>query len=70
MKTITTIKLSTETKERLDKVKEHPKESYDEVLKKILFVLNTVRKDPEQAKKILLRIDSNFKRTLKKEQPL
>jgi len=55
--TITTIKLSNQTKERLERFKEHPKETYDEVLKKMLFILNNCRKDPEKSQKILLGID-------------
>ncbi|MBT4136092.1 hypothetical protein HOD75_01595 [archaeon] len=55
--TITTIKLSKETKERLERFKEHPKETYDEVLKKMLYILNHCRKDPEKSQKILSGID-------------
>ena len=53
---ITTIKLQKETKERLDKLKENRSESYDEILRKILYVLNTTRDDPYKAKRILERI--------------
>ena len=61
-KKITTIKLHTETKSRLDRFKEHNKESYEEILKKILYILNTLRKKPETSQKILMNIDRNIKR--------
>jgi len=47
----TTIKLSTETKKRLDRFKEYERESYEEVLKKILYILNTSKTNPEKATK-------------------
>ncbi|MFA5857341.1 MAG: hypothetical protein WC867_08315 [Candidatus Pacearchaeota archaeon] len=62
MGSITTIKISTETKQRLDRLKEHPRETYEEVLKKILFVLNISKKDPDKAAKLLKRLDSMIKR--------
>ncbi len=58
---ITTIKIYRETKERLDKLKEHKRETYDEVLRKILFILNFLKKDSEKAQKILNNIDSSIK---------
>ena len=59
---ITTIKIYSQTKERLDKLKEFERESYDEVLRKILFILNSLKKDPEDARSILVKIDSSIKR--------
>jgi len=59
---ITTIKLAEETKKRLEKLREHKGESYDDILRKILFVLNTARDDPQKAKGILERIDEIRKR--------
>lgn len=58
---ITTIKLGNETKQRLDRLKEHNRETYDEVLRKMLFVLNIVRKDSEKAEKVLNKIDRAVK---------
>lgn len=65
-KNITTIKLSKETKQRLEKLREHRRESYDELLRKVLWILNTVKLDSEKAKKVLSKIDDNRKRLLKK----
>jgi len=58
---ITTIKIHKETKERLDKLKENPRETYEDILKKILFILNTSRKDPERAKFLMNKIDLSIK---------
>ena len=58
----TTIKLSRKTKERLDNLKEHSQESYEEVLKKLLYILNLIRKSPELGNKALGNIDKNIKR--------
>jgi hypothetical protein len=54
----TTIKIDKETKLRLDKLKVHPKESYDEILQKMLHILNLCKVTPEAAKTKLLAIDS------------
>jgi hypothetical protein len=61
---ITTIKLKHETKARLDNLKEFERESYDEIIKKILFVLNTARSSPETAQGILRNIDSKLRRKM------
>jgi hypothetical protein len=53
---ITTIKLSKETKKRLDSLREYKKESYDEILGKILSVLNMCKLDPLKARRILGQI--------------
>jgi len=58
----TTMKVSLETKERLDHLKEFGRESYDEILRKMLYILNTVRSNPESAQGILHSIDSKLKR--------
>jgi predicted CopG family antitoxin len=61
-KPITTIKIRKETKKRLDKLKEHDRESYEEVIRKLLFVLNASKNNPERAQKIMKKIDSSVKR--------
>ena len=65
---VTTIKLQKETKQRLDKLKEHTRESYDDILKKMLYVLNVVRESPEKAKGILEFIDEKRARNLKQKE--
>jgi hypothetical protein len=68
--TITTIKLEDETKQRLEKLREHKRESYDDLLKKILFILNTAKAEPEKARGILFHIDEIRKRNQIQEEKL
>lgn len=65
---ITTIKLTEETKLRIEKLREHKKESYDDILKKILYVLNAARDSPERAKRILERIEDLRARMIAEEK--
>ncbi len=58
----TTIKISKEIKERLDNLKEHERETYEQVIKKILHILNLVRKNPLLGNKMLVDIDKAIKR--------
>ena len=58
----TTIKVRKETKKRLDHFKEHKSESYEEVIKKMLYIMSTARKNPDAARRILNNIDKNIKR--------
>jgi len=53
----TTIKLSKETKERLDNLKEYKRESYEEILQKMLETLTLCRINPEAARGKLISID-------------
>jgi len=64
---ITTIKLMEETKSRVEKLKEHKKESYDDILKKILYVLNVLRDEPEKARRILEKISEVRQKMLQDE---
>lgn len=66
--TITTLKLSKETKERLEKLREHRRESYDDILRKMLGILNITKLEPEKAKGILVKIDETRERNLGKEK--
>lgn len=59
---ITTIKLKKDTKLRLDHFKEYKRESYEEILLKMLHILNTARNNPEGAQGILRNIDIKLKR--------
>lgn len=59
---ITTIKISTDIKERLGKLKEYERETFNEVLNKILYALNVCRKDPEKAKRFLENIDRRIRK--------
>lgn len=65
---VTTIKLLEETKLRIEKLREHKRESYDEILRKILYVLNLARDEPEKAKKTLERIADLRQRMIEEEK--
>ena len=65
---ITTIKLQDETKDRLDKLRESRNESYDDILRKILYVLNTTRDEPAKARAILERISELRARMIDEER--
>ena len=58
---ISTIKIYRETKKRLNNLKEHERETYEDVLRKMLFILNISKKNPERAKRILDKIDRGVK---------
>jgi len=58
----TTIKITKKTKQRLDNLKENSRETYEEILKKILYILNLIRRDPIIGNKLLNNIDNNIKR--------
>ena len=62
MPKITTIKISTETKKRLEKLKEYDRETFNDVLDKVFYVLNTCKKAPEKAQRILINIDRRIRR--------
>ncbi len=71
---ITTIKIKIDTKARLEHLKEYERESYDELIKKALYILNTLRANPDTAHSILRNIDSKLKRkqvyiSIPKEKP-
>lgn len=64
---ITTLKLEKETKDRLEKLREHKRETYDDIIRKIMYVLNTVRDEPVKARAILEFIDEKRKRMFETE---
>ncbi len=66
--TITTIKLQKETKERVEKLRESKRESYDDILKKVLYVLNLTRDNPTKAKSFLEKIDEIRNRMIEEEK--
>ena len=53
---ITTLKLNKETKKRLDSLREYKRESYDEIIGKILNILNISKLDPLKARRLLAQI--------------
>ena len=65
---ITTIKLLRETKLRIEKLRQHKGESYDDILRKILYILNTARESPDKARRILEKISDLRQRMLEEEK--
>lgn len=65
--TITTIKLEQGTKSRLDEFRESKNESYDEVLKKLVFVAKMVKTNPRLSLKTIKEIEEARKRIKKGE---
>ena len=65
---VTTIKLLEETKLRIEKLREYKRESYDDILRKILYILNIVRDEPDKAKRILEKISELRARMLEEEK--
>ena len=58
---ITTIKLSKNTKGRIDSLKEYKRESYEEIIEKILEILNVCKMNPLKARAKLIKIDRQHK---------
>ena len=65
---MTTIKLQKETKDRLEKLRESKRESYDDILRKILYTLNITRENPTKAKAFLEKIDEIRARAKEEEK--
>lgn len=58
MKSITTIKLHADTKQQLDMFREYGNESYDEVIKKMIFIAETCKTEPELSKETVNAIEA------------
>ncbi|MBN1377436.1 hypothetical protein JW949_03860 [Candidatus Woesearchaeota archaeon] len=53
----TTIKLHDDTKNQLDKFREYKNESYDEVLKKVIFIAENMKENPKLSKETVEAIE-------------
>jgi len=49
----TTIKLDRKTKSELNSLRQHKKESYNEIIRKLLFIANKCEKRPEISQKFI-----------------
>ncbi|MCK5030274.1 MAG: hypothetical protein KAR64_02295 [Thermoplasmatales archaeon] len=58
----TTIKIHKNTKADIDKFREYKNESYDEVLKKLIYIVKSIKKDPELSKETINAIEQARKR--------
>ncbi len=64
---LTTIKLKKETKKELDTFREHPNESYDQVLRKVMFISGKAENEPELSQKTIQEIQEARERMSKGE---
>jgi len=56
------MKIHTDTKHKLDKFKEYKNESYDEVIKKVMYIAINTKKNPELSKEAIESIEKARKR--------
>jgi hypothetical protein len=54
---VTTIKIHDETKLGLNKYREYKNESYDEIIKKLIFIIKKFHKQPELSQEALESIE-------------
>jgi predicted transcriptional regulator len=62
---ITTIKIHEETKLELDRLREHPSESYDEVIRKAVSIIKTATNEPKLSRWAIKQIEEARKRVAK-----
>ncbi len=58
----TTIKVHEDTKVQLDQFREYRNESYDEVIKKMLYIAKKAKTQPELSKEAIIAIEKARKR--------
>ena len=61
----TTIKVQTDTKSQIDQFREYKNESYDEVIKKLIFIVKNLKKEPELSKETVRGIEQARERIKK-----
>ena len=61
----TTIKIHQDTKSQLDQFREYGNESYDEVIKKVVYIAKTCEKEPELSKETIKAIEKARERIKK-----
>jgi len=59
---ITTIKIHGDTKGELDQFREYKNESYDEVIKKMVYIAKNLKKQPKLSKEAITAIEQARKR--------
>jgi hypothetical protein len=67
---ITTIKLEKETKARIDKFRVYRRETYDEILQKLLEILNLCRVSPERARARLIATERQKRRSSRQSREM
>lgn len=61
----TTIKIHEDTKHNLDYFREYKNESYDELIKKLVYIVNTCKEEPELSKQTIEAIEKARERIKK-----
>ncbi|HIH39343.1 TPA: hypothetical protein HA219_01305 [Candidatus Woesearchaeota archaeon] len=61
----TTIKIHDDTKRQIDQFKERGSETYDEVLKKLVFIAKTCEKEPKLSQETVIAIEKARERIKK-----
>ena len=61
----TTIKIHKETKAEIDQFREYKNESYDEVIKKLVYIVKKLKKEPELSKETIKAIEAARERIKK-----
>lgn len=61
----TTIRINTKTKSELDRLKEYESETYDEIIRKVIFIAKNIEEDTELSKKALREIERSRERMKK-----
>ena len=57
METVTTLKIHEDTKQELDSFREYKNESYDEVIKKVVFIAKICKTEPELSRETVEAIE-------------
>ncbi len=63
--TSTTVKVNPETKHRLDEFKEYKRETYDEVIRKLFYIADNIKENPELSQESIIKIEEARKRIKK-----
>jgi len=63
----TTIRINPETKNRLDEFRQYKSESYDELLRKLIYIVKICEKEPKLSQKSILEIKEARERIKKGE---
>ena len=54
----TTIKIQTDTKLQIDQFRENKNESYDDVIRKLIYIVRNINKNPQLSKETIKAIEA------------
>ena len=58
----TTIKINLDTKHQLDQFREYKRETYDELIRKMIYIVKKVKTQPELSEEVITAIENARKR--------